>query len=1658
MSTNLRICLLVLAMVTNILSLKSETVSLNFFANGEKIHTEHVASGGTYTLTDYISDASLDAFECRDYTFAGWKVGEPVQSDETPVLATTVTPTHNINLYAVFSKATVNRYVRITTEENLHAGSEYLIVCYYMYGGEPQYYAMGNEEGVYSYNSTDYYKISAERLYPIGGVIIEPDEKLIWKLSGSAGAWKWTNSNSNKGLAIDDNRKRTEWLIIERGHMLEATGDATPCNITVANGIFSIAHNSNGWALRYVDDDITETEDYFITREAGVTDNYPFYLYKKESRYTSYPDCEPWTVYLDAVDGTIADKEPVSVRDTVVEVSAGAQVTLPVAEKTDASCTGWVFAGWNVEEPIEGMNSDPDNLITGTYDPLYNGVTLHAVYKQVYYERVAKKSDIASGDVVVIATAGNKAVSSSMTGTNYYRQASVTVADGIITGEVADLEWTYDGTRFKHGSTYLSYDGTSSNYYYIYNDNFHFREDAWGTYYLIETTYSGNTVFGQSGWLGSPQNFYVYKKKVTYTSYPHCAPYRVTLYACGGTFAGGGDTRVLTEAAPGTGITLPTSVTPACDTEWDFYGWFEGEELSALCDTNFVDYHAPGTVYYPKSADEHLYAVYKRETDKFLIMHGLKDIVSDDTYLITHYARQDGDESENVYDWQLSSEYYDANHLQGVKGVAPQNGEGYYMQTSDSAVMWTLSGSNHDWAIQNLKNGEFLRAYSTGETRTQAEDHTSIVWDRGDGFALTVGCVEGSSSYYDIWYNGTCFATKAETSTSEGGKTLYSPFCYVYRREKEYASYPHCDPFTVYFDACGGSAENSSLTESAVYEGVELPEAYANSDCAKEGWTFVGWAEKPVTEETDLQTFDLYPPHTIYHPVSSIDTLYAVYHVKTNRYKRISAISRIHTGVNYIIAYVGASQKYALANLPDNEYSPASVTSALVTPDASQIIINNNDAIEWRLQGSVGEYELYNVERGVYLDLSEPGKALLPKTSVDRFDITYSDAKAYCVRSCMNLSSGDGHKYLGYSSSHFTTVTNDDRPMIYFYRQQSTYNSYPEYVMEVDALKWETNESGSYVYVESYHLEGAPDMHGGLSDPVLQDDGTYLIKYDPTAITPCSDVRVEWNGTSSKLKVPYVVSEDATASDLLDADCATCDVYVTSGHSLTIDADKEVHTITVTDGATLSVANGVTLSVNALVLFSEGDESAPVVNLNNSGSIVLEHGEMYHDRRIDESRYYWFTLPFDAKLKEISYSDVAANGKTPVYRQDFYLKYYDGARRTDDANAGYKASTYWTHVAPKGSDYTLRAGQGYNIGIADQAATVQQDGKRHAKRVLRFTMRPNKSTWLAQERVGGSKTGDVAPSEAVLPINAIHAGWNLIGNPFMHAYNTGSVGDDSGLTNGYWVKQMDAKGDWTGYYVKDSNPATAVPYFTLYDPNQPSGSRYSQVLAANHELRPFEAVFVQISEGEQINFATAMNVPQALAAYRKMPEQDALLYTGVMLSGNDRVDRAGIVLSEEYTPAYEIGADLAKQFNTGGLNLYTLNSDNHELAFNALSDEDATEAIPVGVIIPQAGTYTFAFDATQYNPQAVDTLQLIDAVAGTTTDLIYNDYTFTAQAGKICERFFLLVRRAQQSQNVATGAERTADENNGWTKIIRDGQLYLRRGNRIYDATGRKVQ
>lgn len=1638
--------LLLLALCTISLSAFSQTVNLYFFSDGQELkEVTGVTPNADYALlsvtNELLNQGKLEA-NCRGYEFVGWKTGGPVEGDETPDYKTkdqSVRPAANMNLYAVYRKTTeANTYIRIMNTDGLSDGSKYLIVCYYYYGGAHQYYALTNQPGTYTYNNNTYNNLNAMRVNSVGGVISAPDSAAVWNFQKNGNSWiLHPLKEPNKSLRLYNNRNYT---LLDNNNYNNT--------ITAENGVFDIKRSDYSNYLAYVEDEIEDYADYFVV-SASPNADYPIYLYKQQSRYTSFPGCaSPWKVYLNAVDGKIDnDKNPKVSVDSVQEAAnaIGDGVTLPSAIMSDASCNNWEFAGWHIETPVDGTTVRPALQSAGSYSPIYNGETLYAVYKSeedvaAFYELVTDVSEITNDGTYVIVNTNNNYAIKYDNRTDRWTYTNVAISGGVITTAgvttSTTLQWVYNGTNFyvsghnndnnyKLGSGQLV--AGTNNTYKLKNGNNYLRWRG-GNQYRFE--YQNDQ---------SNSDFWIFKKKTkrtTYNSFPHCAKYNVNFNACNGT-VNGKPTDVLPEENGGY-VILPSAVATCEDDGWYFVGWFVGESLSSVKDTAFADIKKAGDKYYPREDGETLYAVYKQNIDKFRIVKDLSNLIAGENYMITYL--------DGIYDMELSYKYYDNNNnsLEAIQGTSPMDNTSWYLVAADNSVVWTLGGNSGAWTFKNLENGGYLYINtSTGALKTDENSATGFdITHPVNTLALRI-----KAGAYDLGYDGTKFIA---TNSYDGKSRL------LYRQMKEFTSWPRCDKFTVKFEGCGGTAGATSLQEDKPGKGVTLPNASANSDCRKEGWEFVGWSKTPIEDATGALLVDLYPAGTIYRPSADGETLYAVYQIKENTYTRITSLSDMHIGVNYIIKSSSINKALGNTKYINNNQEYDYITTVNVNPSNAGVITTDNTAVAWRLQVVEAGYELYNTAGEKYLDISTLGYAKLtskdtPENERDNFVISVSGG-VFHVRSNTGIVTSTADVYRLEASNNYFYSEKRQSYNLYFYRQNATYHSYPRCVEAIDALKWSVESGNSYVYLESYVESGKPRMDNSTGSPTQPGDGTYKVNYNPGILTPCSRTSIVWGGVDADIIIPHVITGTTNASTL--GNCSECDVVVVSGGKLTIDNDKEIHNLSIYDGGSLIINTGKTLTVNSLILYTEGDAYSNANSgqtITNNGTIVLKNGEMYHDRRIDENRYYWMTLPFDAELVDVSYANLESNGKTPVFRTDYWVKYYNGALRAADVNGGGLATTYWQHVAEKGApDYTIQAGQGYNVGIANQA-TIKYNGQTytHSKRVLRFTMKPTATDWTNEKT--SQKVTTIEPSKAKDDRNAAHAGWNLVGNPYIRTYSPGTA---TGIVTGEWEKDDD------DFYVIKSGETSTVPYFTVYDPSAPKGSRYSQVRTSTKTLRPYEAVFIQVSELPHINFAATMGAANMPAHLRAAIYDDGPFWTGIELSGNGASDRTGIVLDEEYSSAYEIGADLVKISNEGALNLYTLNVHNQPLAFNGLSDDDALAPIPVGVTFPTTGSYTFAFDAEQYSLNGLESLILIDKVAGTETNLMYANYEFTAdEATTVNNRFELLVRRAKE---VPTDISFPSEENQGEAstirKFIRDGKLFIIRDNQVFDATGTRVQ
>lgn len=1407
--------------------------------------------------------------------------------------------------------------------------------------------------------------------------------------------------------------------------------------------------------------------------------------------YSSYPDCIAYEVTFDPVNGTVnSSSTPIKLAESP---SAGSGVSVPAA--SFSTCTGWTFAGW-AKTPCTGAASAPDMVTGSKYYPAADGETLYAVYKKNSLWTSYPMCDPAS--ITLDAGTGTVGGNTTMVVSEPSISSGITLStDAVYPTCDAISIWTFVGwsitkisgntmnepTLYAHNSLYrpttpnadvlyaVYRRGTAGNYIYTSMPGctaFHVILNNNGTEETItESSLGAGVTFPAAavdcsdrwtfaGWKqASPVEhsytlpaglyaisatytpaqdnetfFAVFKHNTTnyWTSNPDCTPYTIYLHTCEGYFAGGYTEVEETETTAGAGITLP-NVTPRCtDRGWSFLGWVEGGELSTTNNISGLPFYAKNTNFKPVQNNVHLYAVYAIDGYKQVTSTTELNTYQNSEFVIAFYW--DYGNQYAMTDFALSSDKHTTQtsnlDLKPIASYYDHDGNKYVSKPSDKCK-WNLEKSGSYWKFKTKIGNNTYYLYSvkyrqSTSVSTTGADYTIDLSNHRIGLRsaydaykylhfLNIGV--GSSNNPTFYVDQNANADRCDLYRATG--TLYS-------------SWPHCVPYTVHFDGCDGEALEPNKTESEAGLGITLPGVKNTCD----GWEFAGWATEIVENQTSDLTINLHPAGALYVPDKDNITLYAVYQqLKNGEYDQISSQEELLLGRNYIIKNTG-NNTYAMGNSDYDTWNNRQIS--LVSIDGT-----NYDIVNWRLQGTHDAYALYNVAAAKYLDLithvdpiTHVQYATLQDTKTDNFSIIAQGNGQFYIRT----NKGVQKPYL-YSFNNRYYDINASAQGFYLLRQKATYWSYP-CSTPVEPLAW----GNGTVTVESFDLSGAPTAGSVVVGEIeSQEDGTYLIHHTGK---PGRRLRIAWGGHYYTMTIPYVASTTNTPAV---ENLPNNDLAVLPNAKFTVGLKTWLHTVTVYEDASLIIAEGDTLFVDTLYLRSVGADKHPTVTFAGpTAAIVVNSGIVYHDRRIDYRAYYPFGMPYDANISEVRFAGLIATAAQPVYRSNYWIKYYDGETRAKNANEGTgMKDTYWEHVTGN----TLKGGIGYSIAIADDYT--------HTARTLRFAMRPM-SNWQKYEGGENDRAVTITPSKVNSNTQKHHSGWNYICNPYLHTYYPGTSDENSGLVNGRFEQK-------NGKWVTADDGTQNVPYLTFYDV---ASRDYYQKRADNSGLKPFSPVFVQVEDYDMLLYKNpfhAEDKKSALGLRRSTnPDEPRIIKTGLLLiAANGRAyDEMGLVISNRYTNEYEIGADLAKERakTVKLLHVYTMNA-THALAYNALDEQSAAQPIPVGVRIPQTGSYTFRFDEFQYNADDLEALYLTDYEKNVTVDLLDEDYTCTISQGVNEERFAINAILHKET-NTPTDVE-SVSSNGIQVLTNQDGSITICSNNRltqitVYDVAGRLVE
>ena len=346
------------------------------------------------------------------------------------------------------------------------------------------------------------------------------------------------------------------------------------------------------------------------------------------------------------------------------------------------------------------------------------------------------------------------------------------------------------------------------------------------------------------------------------------------------------------------------------------------------------------------------------------------------------------------------------------------------------------------------------------------------------------------------------------------------------------------------------------------------------------------------------------------------------------------------------------------------------------------------------------------------------------------------------------------------------------------------------------------------------------------------------------------------------------------------------------------------------------------------------------------------------------------------------------------------MKYYDGEQRASGSQV-----SGWKYY--EGSNFN--SGVGYEI-----AAKPRVSGRPIA--IVRFPF--GNEALSSGEPVKAGVTvrnyGYDAFEDGDQTANNV--GWNLVGNQYMSSRKKSGSTDwgHSFMQTGSLQEDKPNGEDWNGSYTWKEEAVRYVTTFNMFT------QEYTQTSSANCEIQPYQTFFIQVkTDNSTFTMDKNSRIAKAPAHLRgQIEEEPRETMVEVLMHSDNATDNAGLLIGDKFSEEYEVGNDLAKVYGDNQMALYTV-ADNYELAFNALNETLAGNAIPLGFTAPEEGEYIITLNE-QFDLREVESVLLTDYETGAEIDLLAEDYYFDTKAAKNNNERFVLRVRMRKLDDIGT--------------------------------------
>ena len=444
-------------------------------------------------------------------------------------------------------------------------------------------------------------------------------------------------------------------------------------------------------------------------------------------------------------------------------------------------------------------------------------------------------------------------------------------------------------------------------------------------------------------------------------------------------------------------------------------------------------------------------------------------------------------------------------------------------------------------------------------------------------------------------------------------------------------------------------------------------------------------------------------------------------------------------------------------------------------------------------------------------------------------------------------------------------------------------------------------------------------------------------------------------------------------------------------------------TLTVNGNATLSTS---TFGMLYDVEWESRSNGSSITHTTLINDAIIRADSIYIWVEIKNNQWSFLSFPFDVKVADIKPALISTDVITPSKENtNFVIRKYSGK---DRAEANF--SNTWQDMTV---DSILRAGEGYiwQSSRYDNAGNWQSS-----------------SAFIVSAVNNANKNLIFANSDRTVALDEYQSefshnrSWNLIGNPYPSYYDTRAIDFTAPIT----VWSM---------------------YNNCYYAYSPVDDEYI--------LRPGEAFFVQCpvdaesitfaADGRQTDRTVRDRSAQAKAYTRGATVRQVFNLT---LSDGEMTDRTRFVINPDAAQDYDMSSDATKFMSSDAraAQLYTVEGD---VQFAINERPMGNGVIALGTYFGSKGSYTIALDTKVEGMSVV----LVDKVAGTETDLTNGNYTFTAEAGSVENRFEVRMKGSDVTGVESQNGQPSVKAINGQIIVVAPRESAIT----VYNAEGRRM-